>query len=123
MSYCVESDMNLKPLAALLLVATLADVPAPAQIKSPPAATSASGNLQPEEKQLLEKMALASLDDLVNEGMALRLPENRIPVLIFAADMLWKRDEKRARGYLQEAISQYLSMGPPPADRGPRSIS
>ncbi|HKX31972.1 MAG TPA: hypothetical protein VJ302_30070 [Blastocatellia bacterium] len=115
--------MNLKPLAALFLVATLADVPAPAQIKSPPTTASASGNMQPEEKQVLEKMALASLDDLVNEGMGLRLPENRIPVLIFAADMLWKRDEKRARGYLQEAISQYLSMGPPPADRGSRSIS
>src|SRR5262249_39575345 len=51
----------------------------------------------------------------VNEAMGLQLTENRIQVLSFAAGMLWKRDETRARGYLQEAVNQFLAMELPPA--------
>ena len=78
--------------------------------------------LSPEEKKELEKKALALVDDLVNEAMGLRLIENRIQVLGFAAEMLWKRDENRARGYLREAANQFLGMDLPPNNKSLLSI-
>jgi hypothetical protein len=70
----------------------------------------APGSLSPQEKKELETKAVALLEGLVREAMAMRLPENRIQVLCFAADMLWKRDEPRARGFLQDAIAQFMAM-------------
>ncbi|MGH9843209.1 MAG: hypothetical protein ACREEM_31100 [Blastocatellia bacterium] len=81
---------------------------------------SLSPPLPAEEKKELEKKALLLLDDLVRDAMGMRLPENRIQVLCFAADMLWKRDEARARGHLREAIAQFMAMEPVAAKEGPR---
>src|SRR5262245_12544126 len=77
--------------------------------------------LSPEEKKELERKALTLLDDLVNEAMGLRLIENRIQVLCFAAEMLWKRDENRGRGYFREAVNQFLGMSSPSINKISRS--
>src|SRR6185295_3190606 len=52
---------------------------------------------QQKEKDAAEKKATALLEQIVGEVQLLKLPENRIRVQIAAADMLWKRNEARAR--------------------------
>jgi hypothetical protein len=114
--------MRVNRLGAVLLAGLLAATPlAPAAqtVGSQPPAPPVK--LPPEEKKELEKKALVVLDDLVGTARGMRLPENRIQVLCFAADMLWKRDEERARGFLQEAIGQFMAMEPLPAKDGPRN--
>lgn len=49
------------------------------------------------EKEALEKKAGALLEQIIGEVQMLRLPENRIRVQIVAGDLLWKRNEARAR--------------------------
>ena len=52
---------------------------------------------QQKENEAAEKKATALLEQIVGEAQLLKLPENRIRVQIAAADMLWKRNEARAR--------------------------
>jgi len=49
------------------------------------------------EQEAAEKKATALLEQIVGEVQMLKLPENRIRVQTAAADMLWKRNEPRAR--------------------------
>lgn len=58
-----------------------------------------------ELKKELERKTLALLDEIVSSAATLRLPENRALVLSSAADLLWTRDEKRARALFKEAVS------------------
>ena len=58
---------------------------------------------QQEEKLKLERKATAMLEQLVSEAQGLKLPENRIRVQITAGDMLWSRDQARARGLFNDA--------------------
>src|SRR5882724_317155 len=63
------------------------------------------------EKQAAEKKATALLEQIVGEVQLLRLPENRIRVQIAAADMLWKRNEQRARSLFSlagEGVAEML---------------
>ncbi|MFN0084426.1 MAG: hypothetical protein ACKVX9_03470 [Blastocatellia bacterium] len=78
--------------------------------------------LKPEEKKALEAQAIALVGRMVNDSMSLQLIENRIEVICFAAEVFWKRDEPRARGYLQEAMAQFMGMEPLPAEPGPRAV-
>lgn len=109
--------MNFKLFAVLFLIISLVPAPAAAQVRPQTAASSRLSDLPPGERAALEKKALALLDEIVSEGMGLQLAENRIQVLISGAEILGKHDEGRARGYLQEAINQYLSMAPLPNDK------
>jgi hypothetical protein len=52
-----------------------------------------------------EKKAMTVLDELLAEAQSLRLPENRAYVQVTAADLLWEKDEPRARSLFQEATS------------------
>jgi hypothetical protein len=56
-----------------------------------------------EARKELEKKALELLDVAVGDGRSLRVPENRARALSAAADLLWPRDEKRARALFREA--------------------
>jgi len=58
---------------------------------------------QQEEKLKLERKAISLLEQVVTEAQALKLPENRIRVQITAADMLWDRNQARARGLFSDA--------------------
>jgi len=49
------------------------------------------------EKEALEKKAVALLEQVISEVQMLKLPENRIRLQITAGDLLWKRNEARAR--------------------------
>jgi hypothetical protein len=57
----------------------------------------------------LEKKVMALIDRLVEEGMSLRLVENRVHFLTGASDVLWARDEARARALLREAMDQVVA--------------
>lgn len=52
---------------------------------------------QQQEKAEKEKKAYTLLEQVVDEAQLLKLPENRVRVQIGAADMLWERNEGRAR--------------------------
>lgn len=93
-------------LAAALLA--LAFTQAPSAQEVPP-----GQNEQPsqtaEEKEAarkeLERKAVEMLDGLIIDARALRIPENRVRVLTSAADLLWPRDEKRARALFRDAAA------------------
>ena len=73
-------------------------------------------NLQPTEEQQQaakaeqEKKAFAILDQVVNEAQTLRLAENRVRVQIGAADLLWQRNEGRARSLFALAADGVAEM-------------
>ena len=65
---------------------------------------------QQKEKEAAEKKATALLEQIVGEVQLLKLPENRIRVQIAAADMLWKRNEARARSLFSLAADGVAEM-------------
>jgi hypothetical protein len=50
-----------------------------------------------------ERKAVALLEEVVSTAQSLKLPENRIRVQIAAGEMLWARDEARARALFSQA--------------------
>lgn len=57
----------------------------------------------------LEKKTLGLLDEMVAEAASLRLAENRVHILCGASDVLWARDEERARALAREAMDQAVA--------------
>ena len=66
-----------------------------------------------EMKKELERKTFALLDEVISSAGALKLPENRALVLSSAADLLWTRDDKRARALFKEAINTLNSVSVP----------
>ncbi|MDQ3668146.1 MAG: hypothetical protein M3410_16550 [Acidobacteriota bacterium] len=75
------------------------------------------------EKAEKEKKAYILLEQVVDEAQLLRLPENRARVLIGAADLLWERNEGRARtlfALAAEGVAELMrtaSVNPGPDQR------
>src|SRR5919206_361797 len=96
-------------LLALPLV-LLASSNAPAQLprleqdSKLPQLSQESGDEKEKAQKELEKKALQLLDDMLQSAQALKLAENRAVIRAQAADLLWKRDEKRARSLFRDAI-------------------
>ena len=61
-------------------------------------------------QQEREKKAWALLDEIIAEGQALKLPENRIHLQATASDLLWPQDETRARASFQEATEILVQL-------------
>ncbi len=57
----------------------------------------------------LERKAMALIDEIGAEAMSLRLAENRIHILTSASDVLWARDEERARSLVRRAMDQIVA--------------
>src|SRR5678815_3889067 len=55
------------------------------------------------EKAEREKNAYRLLDPVIDEAQSLRLVENRVRIQINAADMLWDKNQGRARGLFSMA--------------------
>jgi hypothetical protein len=53
----------------------------------------------------LERKALAMLEETLMTAQVLKLPENRAAIRVQAADLLWTRDEKRARALFRDAAT------------------
>ena len=65
---------------------------------------------QEEEKLKLESKAVTLLEQVVSEAQALKLPENRVRVQIAAGDVLWARNQARARGFFSDAGAAIAQM-------------
>ena len=102
--------MNSKNYVALFIVIliVLGSVPS---YRAQEAATQQQSPTQPEkEKVTPEQKAILLLDQLVGEAGGLRLPENRIYVQISAGDLLWDRDQPRARALFADAASGVVEL-------------
>jgi len=99
----------MKNVTALLmaLAIVLGFVPA-SQAQDP--SNQQSADQQDKEKLTPEKKAFLLLDQIVGEAGGLRLPENRIYIQMSAADLIWDRDEPRARGLFGEAAAGVADM-------------
>ncbi len=71
----------------------------------PPSPTSQPAKIDP----VTEKKALDLIESLTEQVMNLRAPSNRIGAQVAVADLLWTRDEKRARSLFNAALSQLVS--------------
>ncbi|HLF85276.1 MAG TPA: hypothetical protein VI837_13965, partial [Blastocatellia bacterium] len=115
--------MNVKNGAALLLAFVLVLGFAPASLAHDPSGQQQSTDQQDKDKPTPEKKAFLLLDQVVGEAGGLKLPENRIYIQISAGDLLWDRDEPRARGLFGEAGSGIVEMmrwSDPPNDPNAR---
>jgi hypothetical protein len=80
-------------LGMMLLSATLA-----VRAQDPPSTPSTE-----EQQKALQEKAFQLLDQIVGEVRALKLPENRLRVQWQAGDLVWPRDEARARTLFSQA--------------------
>src|SRR5947207_7753547 len=93
-------------LCALAFLFVLTEVSrAQDQTVSPTAATQQQPASKQKEEATLkrERKAVALLEEVVSTAQSLKLPENRIRVHIAAGEMLWVRDEARARALFSQA--------------------
>ena len=97
-------------IAALLIslgVILVSIAPSPAQDTSgqqPPA------EQQQNDKASQEAKAVDLLEQVISESQALKLPENRTRVQINAGDLLWERDQGRARTMFTNAAASIADM-------------
>ena len=68
-----------------------------------PAAQEPTAEDAAKQKAELEKNAYRLLDQVIDEIQSLRLPENRVRIQINTADLLWDRNQERARSLFQQA--------------------
>lgn len=101
-----------KSLAALLLAANLSANVAVAQqtpAAAPPAANAVAN--EPTAEQLeLERKALALLNEIIGETPSLKLVENRIRLQTAMAEILWPRNQERARELFNAAANDLATV-------------
>jgi hypothetical protein len=71
---------------------------------------TATGEEQETQKTELEKKAYRLLDQVIDEAQSLKLTENRVRVQINAADLLWERNQARARSLFSLAAEGVNEM-------------
>ena len=101
--------MILKLFSSLVLLLSVITTVAP----QTPDSQSALDQKQKEEKEIelkkeLEQKTFALLEEVITGAATLRLPENRVIVQASAADLLWQRDEKRARALFKSALDNLI---------------
>ena len=83
--------------ACLLILGAASVTRAQDPASQPTPADAQTDEQKQKEKEASEKKATALLAQIVGEVQLLKLPENRIRVELAAGDLLWKRNEARAR--------------------------
>jgi hypothetical protein len=106
------------PLKTLTLCLLLLSTAAAGQ--SPPPARQESEEEKAKARKELERKALALLDETLEGAQVLKLAENRASVRVQAADLLWPRDEKRARALFRDAAADLAALKPGDPNRGGR---
>jgi hypothetical protein len=94
------------PLRSLTLSVLLLAPNAAAQA---PQAPKQSEEDKAKARKEVERKALALLDETLQGAQALKLAENRAALRAQAADLLWARDEKRARSLFREAVADIVA--------------
>ncbi len=82
----------------------------PSNAQPTPQATPTAEEVE-KEKAEREKNAFRLLDQVIDEAQSLRLTENRVRVQIGAADMLWDRNQGRARSLFAMAAEGVAELG------------
>ncbi|MDT5268252.1 MAG: hypothetical protein QOH49_438 [Acidobacteriota bacterium] len=103
------------PLKVLTLCLLLLSVTAAAQV---PQTKQESEEEKAKARKELERKALALLDETLEGAQVLKLAENRASVRVQAADLLWPRDEKRARALFRDAATDLAAMKSGDPNRG-----
>ncbi|HKZ81021.1 MAG TPA: hypothetical protein VJ124_22305 [Pyrinomonadaceae bacterium] len=80
-----------------------------------PSAITAQDPL-PDKREVLEQKAFQLLDNVADTITSLRSPGNRIQFACTVADLLWHRDEKRARA-LFETVTREMAATVASLDR------
>jgi hypothetical protein len=62
------------------------------------------------DKVTSEKKAILLLDQIIGDAGALKLSENRIYIQVSAGDLLWDRDQSRARALFSEAAGNVADL-------------
>jgi hypothetical protein len=111
--------MSLRPsLKSLTLSLLILSNAAAAQL---PPLKQESDEEKAKARKELERKALALLDETLQGAQVLKLAENRAAVRMQAADLLWPRDEKRARQLFREAAADFAAAQAGEGARGDRS--
>ena len=63
-----------------------------------------------------EKKAVALIEDIAGQISFLKNPDNRALTLASIADLLWKRDEKRARQLFRQSADEIVAGNNAPAE-------
>jgi hypothetical protein len=83
----------------------LSSLVAPAASAAQAPQTGATEEEKAKARKELERKALALLEETLQMAQVLKLPENRAAVRSQSADLLWPRDEKRARALFRDAAA------------------
>jgi hypothetical protein len=97
-----------KKSVAIVLIGCVVGL-SPSLTQSASAQTTATQEQQQKQKALEEK-ALQLVEQIFAEVHSLKLPENRIRVQFTAADLIWPRDEARARALFSQAAAGITEM-------------
>jgi hypothetical protein len=65
---------------------------------------------QQEARKALEQKAVALLDEVVADAQLLKTAVNRLRIQIIAADLIWPRDETRARSLFEKSIKDLSEL-------------
>lgn len=109
-----EMNMRRTGLLSLCVLAFALLTPAFAQTAPPTKSKEDQEKLQ----KALEAKALKLLDSTLADAQMLKLVENQALFQSVAADLLWKREEKRARSLFQEATNTLTQAINASEDRG-----
>lgn len=112
--------MKLKRSAIIVCLLIFLPTAAGAQTPEPGAQADAKSVEEQARRAALERKALELLDDVGGEAQGLKLAENRVRLQVAAADLLWARDEKRARDLFNAALSSVASTAAAIAPDDPR---
>lgn len=73
-------------------------------------AQEAAPTLTAEQQAAQQEKAHKLLSEIAADAAALRLPENRIRIQVTAGDLLWERDQARARALFNEAAAALTAL-------------
>ena len=93
--------MTVKLMVPSLLLAVLVTFSAP--VRGQDQTSQPSQEEIEQQNQALKAKAYRLLDQVIDESQSLRLPENRVRLQINAADLVWDRDQGRARSLFMQA--------------------
>jgi hypothetical protein len=100
----------MKNILALILSLSIVVVSAAPLIAQDPALQQPTADDLAKQKAELEKNAYRLLDQVIDEGQSLRLPENRVRLQINGADLLWDHNQERARSLFAMASDTVSEM-------------
>jgi hypothetical protein len=92
---------------SLAVISSIAGQQAAAQTPTEQGEAQANADEQQKAQQELEKRAVVLLDEIIADAKTFKTAENRVLIKIAVADLLWSRNEARARALYKEAASNF----------------